>query len=811
MHQRTPLLRRVCSALITFSLTASVLFPAFPTLASPSIVIGEIAWAGSSASAADEWIELWNLSNAEVSIDGFVLSGASEEPLALPKNAVIPPRGTFLIANYSHEDEKSALAVPPPLITTAVSISNSKLSIALLDKDGFEIDRVGDGGAPPAGTSGAIKVTMIRLADGWMNATSSAGYDEGRNDLGTPGVCDGCAPPAPETPLEPPPMPPIEETLPTSTPATPSVEYFSEPAPSISSTSTEPVLLPEATSTASTTSTSFYAASTPTLPETSDASTSTSSSTTTHEILSASSTAPLPDSPSITSTPPASLPSVPPQPSVSAAPPPAPPVSAPPPPQTATSNTAASSPPPFHLLRLNELMPQPEGENEWIEIVLMGTGNEQFVSLQGVQLHDAMGKIFTYASGTMSDTAFFFRIFLPLARLNNGGDTLTLRDPTGQIIDVFSYSSSQKGKTWARYPDGIGAWDISDDPTPDAANPSPPIGGEPVEPPAEPAAVAIATVVTEEPPAAAVVTVIPDESPEGGEPIELPGIDPPSKPALPKKTSPPPKPKVQPLAKTTAKTKSAAVKSTAVQSPTQLTHAMLADYTEGGLRVSLKGSVGSPPGLLPGHSFALLSPDGRGLMIRVPSTRKLPEFKEQLTVTGSLVFDSSSIPILKVNSNDGWHLLDGVHQVAAPRTMSLIAPGAEDAWSLVNATGTVKAVRTSVVQIETADGDVDVAIKPLVKYRGVRLAIGDVIAVSGLLDVTPDVPRLLPRQAEDIQLVRHASPAEKKKAPGLPDWAPFGAAGLAVAGTEGIKRLRQMRKQRSLEKTLQTGLNESNV
>ena len=160
----------------------------FSARASGSVFISEAAWAGSTASLADEWFELCGPPAADLS--GWSVSGASASPIALPEGAVVPASGAFLIANYAADDAKSTLNAMPDLVTTTVSLSNSALSVALKDASGTSVDAAGDGGAPPAGASGAAKASMERVsAETWMTAVTSSGFDEGAAEFGSPGTC----------------------------------------------------------------------------------------------------------------------------------------------------------------------------------------------------------------------------------------------------------------------------------------------------------------------------------------------------------------------------------------------------------------------------------------------------------------------------------------------------------------------------------------------------------------------------------------------------------------------------------------------
>ncbi|HTK60010.1 MAG TPA: lamin tail domain-containing protein [Candidatus Baltobacteraceae bacterium] len=200
--------------------------------------VSEVAWAGSSASLADEWLEICGAPGADLS--GWSIEGASASPLALPAGSVIPASGAYLVANYADSDARSTLAVAPDLVTTSVGLSNSSLFLTLRDASGASVDVVGAAGsAPYAGTSGEMKASMERTdaaADGsgpsaWTTASASVGFDAGAPESGTPGACAASAPEPIPVPvsggMEPPPVPEPESPTDSAT----GVEETSDPAP----------------------------------------------------------------------------------------------------------------------------------------------------------------------------------------------------------------------------------------------------------------------------------------------------------------------------------------------------------------------------------------------------------------------------------------------------------------------------------------------------------------------------------------------------------------------------------------------------
>lgn len=168
----------------------------FSVRASGQTFISEIAWAGSSASLADEWFELCGPPGTDIS--GWSIEGAASSPIILATGSVIPASGAFVIANYPSDDLKSVLDIVPDVVTSIVSLSNSDLSLRLRASNGTVIDVAGTEGTPPfAGTSGEVKSSMERLdqllsgetTEAWRSSQTSNGFHVGTVELGTPGTC----------------------------------------------------------------------------------------------------------------------------------------------------------------------------------------------------------------------------------------------------------------------------------------------------------------------------------------------------------------------------------------------------------------------------------------------------------------------------------------------------------------------------------------------------------------------------------------------------------------------------------------------
>ncbi|NKB69623.1 MAG: hypothetical protein GKR89_21340 [Candidatus Latescibacteria bacterium] len=168
-----------------------------------SIVFSEVMWMGSTGSNADEWIELFNRGSEEVDLSGWTITRLTQDGetamLTIDDGKKLAPNATFLIANYSADDERSKLAAQPNLVNSSLTLANSKLQLRLYagnpEQNSRLIDIVDDGkGAPMAGDV-ENKRAMVRvhfdkdgsLAESWATAQIAEGWDQDAKEYGTPG------------------------------------------------------------------------------------------------------------------------------------------------------------------------------------------------------------------------------------------------------------------------------------------------------------------------------------------------------------------------------------------------------------------------------------------------------------------------------------------------------------------------------------------------------------------------------------------------------------------------------------------------
>ena len=169
----------------------------------PPVIFSEIAWAGSSVSSADEWIELRNTSEQDININGWQitsLNSAKQEEIMLTLNGAISANSYFLISNNSAEymfsNGQSVLNVKPEYINTQVSLSNEHFQLKLYNGiygSSELIDSAGNGNVPPAGgvnfhqsMSRIIPVAIGSQASSWYSSNQRSNLDLQATDFSTP-------------------------------------------------------------------------------------------------------------------------------------------------------------------------------------------------------------------------------------------------------------------------------------------------------------------------------------------------------------------------------------------------------------------------------------------------------------------------------------------------------------------------------------------------------------------------------------------------------------------------------------------------
>jgi phosphatidylserine/phosphatidylglycerophosphate/cardiolipin synthase-like enzyme len=101
------------------------------------VVISEIAWMGTTNSPNDEWVELFNNSDSEISLSGWSLTAADGTP-SVQLMGLIPAGGYFLL---ERTDDDSVPGVPADQIYTG-TLSDAGEDLFLHDADSNVMDRI---------------------------------------------------------------------------------------------------------------------------------------------------------------------------------------------------------------------------------------------------------------------------------------------------------------------------------------------------------------------------------------------------------------------------------------------------------------------------------------------------------------------------------------------------------------------------------------------------------------------------------------------------------------------------------------------
>ncbi|TSC93030.1 MAG: Uncharacterized protein CEN91_309 [Candidatus Berkelbacteria bacterium Licking1014_85] len=157
-----------------------------------SIIINEIAWAGSSISPADEWVELYNSSESDIDLNHYYFTSwdGDEDKILFELEGILKSKDYYLISNNSKNHifskGESILNIDPDFISSKMSLSNDHLSIKLYNSDSIFIDEAGERSEPSYGSNNPY-ISMQRNIDlSWSNSIGCINLDICENDLGTP-------------------------------------------------------------------------------------------------------------------------------------------------------------------------------------------------------------------------------------------------------------------------------------------------------------------------------------------------------------------------------------------------------------------------------------------------------------------------------------------------------------------------------------------------------------------------------------------------------------------------------------------------
>ncbi|HLC77259.1 MAG TPA: lamin tail domain-containing protein [archaeon] len=142
-----------------------LLLSVFPSIVFAQMYTSEIAWMGTEESAANEWIELKNMSSSDIHLDGWTLRAEDGTP-DIRLSGTIRGGGYFLL---ERTDDSTVLSMTADQVY-AGALSNSGEQLELKDSSGVLVNSVRAKSGWPAGDN------MTKNTMQWSGSQSSGGW-----------------------------------------------------------------------------------------------------------------------------------------------------------------------------------------------------------------------------------------------------------------------------------------------------------------------------------------------------------------------------------------------------------------------------------------------------------------------------------------------------------------------------------------------------------------------------------------------------------------------------------------------------------
>lgn len=147
-----------------------------PSFVSASVVINEIAWMGTESSYNNEWIELKNLGNENISLDGWIIRAEDGSPEIKLEGEI----STFYLIERTDDD--SVPGIKADLFYKG-ALSNKGENLNLITPSGETIDKASFSDGWPAGDN-KTKQTMERNNNSWQTSQEPGGTPRKENSQG---------------------------------------------------------------------------------------------------------------------------------------------------------------------------------------------------------------------------------------------------------------------------------------------------------------------------------------------------------------------------------------------------------------------------------------------------------------------------------------------------------------------------------------------------------------------------------------------------------------------------------------------------
>jgi hypothetical protein len=126
-HRRAPLVTLIALLVVLLTIPRLAYTGAATGASALDVVISEIAWIGTTASHADEWIELYNNTGGDIDLTGWTLQAADGTP-SIALVGTIPAGGHFLLERT--DDDSEPLVTADQIYTGALSNEGEDLVLS---------------------------------------------------------------------------------------------------------------------------------------------------------------------------------------------------------------------------------------------------------------------------------------------------------------------------------------------------------------------------------------------------------------------------------------------------------------------------------------------------------------------------------------------------------------------------------------------------------------------------------------------------------------------------------------------------------
>jgi len=152
------------------------IIPSTALAVSSDVIFNELAWMGTTASANNEWIELYNNTDLNIDISDWKIIANDNIPnIAL--SGIIPGHGFYLL---ERTDDQTIPEIAANQIYTG-ALENGGENLRLINKEGTLVDEIKAAEAWPAGNN-STKQTMERTDQGfWATSKEVHGTPKSKN------------------------------------------------------------------------------------------------------------------------------------------------------------------------------------------------------------------------------------------------------------------------------------------------------------------------------------------------------------------------------------------------------------------------------------------------------------------------------------------------------------------------------------------------------------------------------------------------------------------------------------------------------